>query len=177
MSLLKSNSVQIGQSATATQNFTLSVPSSPDGTIKLARGNSGATTADILSVDASGNVTTTLANGSISASKLSGAQSGSAPIFGARAWCRFNGTTTGTNAPTAGGNVSTVARNSAGVYTINFTTAMDDANYCIQISSTFLTAVNSINYVLSTSASSCQIAHAEGNTAYDATQMHVVIFR
>jgi len=56
MSLLKSNSVQIGQSATATQNFTLSVPSSPDGTIKLARGNSGATTADILSVDLSGNV-------------------------------------------------------------------------------------------------------------------------
>jgi hypothetical protein len=54
MSLLKSNSVQIGQSATATQNFTLSVPSSPDGTIKLARGNSGATTADVLTVDASG---------------------------------------------------------------------------------------------------------------------------
>jgi hypothetical protein len=57
MSLLKANSVQIGQSATATQNFTLSVPSSPDGTIKLARGNSGATTADILSVSSSGAVT------------------------------------------------------------------------------------------------------------------------
>jgi hypothetical protein len=57
MSLLKANSVQIGQSATATQNFTLSVPSSPDGTIKLARGNSGSTTADILSVSSSGAVT------------------------------------------------------------------------------------------------------------------------
>jgi hypothetical protein len=57
MSLLKANSVQIGQSSTATQNFTLSVPSSPDGTIKLARGNSGATTADILSVSSSGAVT------------------------------------------------------------------------------------------------------------------------
>jgi hypothetical protein len=57
MSLLKSNSVQIGQSATATQNFTLSVPASPDGTIKLARGNSGATTSDILSVSSSGAVT------------------------------------------------------------------------------------------------------------------------
>ena len=54
MSLLKSNSVQIGQSATATQNFTLSVPSSPDGTIKLARGNSGATTQDVLTVNSSG---------------------------------------------------------------------------------------------------------------------------
>jgi hypothetical protein len=71
MSLLKSNSVQIGQSSTATQNFTLSVPSSPDGTIKLARGNSGATTADVLSVDASGNVTTTLANGIVTPAKLS----------------------------------------------------------------------------------------------------------
>lgn len=71
MSLLKTNSVQIGQSATATQNFTLSVPSSPDGTIKLARGNSGATTADVLTVDASGNVTTTLANGIVTPSKLS----------------------------------------------------------------------------------------------------------
>jgi hypothetical protein len=57
MSLLKANSVQIGQSATGTNNFTLSVPSSPDGTIKLARGNSGATTADILSVSSSGAVT------------------------------------------------------------------------------------------------------------------------
>lgn len=54
MSLLKSNSVQIGQSATATQNFTLSVPASPDGTIKLARGNSGATTQDVLTIDSSG---------------------------------------------------------------------------------------------------------------------------
>jgi hypothetical protein len=56
MSLIKANAVQVGQSPTATQNFTLAVPSSPDGTIKLARGNSGATTQDVISVDASGNV-------------------------------------------------------------------------------------------------------------------------
>jgi hypothetical protein len=56
MSLIKANAVQVGQSPTATQNFTLAVPSSPDGTIKLARGNSGATTQDVLSVDANGNI-------------------------------------------------------------------------------------------------------------------------
>jgi hypothetical protein len=56
MSLIKANAVQIGQSGTATDNFTLAVPSSPNGTIKLARGNSGATTQDVLSVDSSGNV-------------------------------------------------------------------------------------------------------------------------
>jgi hypothetical protein len=56
MSLIKANAVQIGQSPTATQNFTLAVPSSPNGTIKLARGNSGATTQDVISVNASGNI-------------------------------------------------------------------------------------------------------------------------
>jgi chaperonin cofactor prefoldin len=56
MSLLKANGVQFGQSGTATNNLTLSVPSSPNGTIKLARGNSGATTADVVNVDSSGNV-------------------------------------------------------------------------------------------------------------------------
>lgn len=56
MSLIKANAVQIGQSGTATQNFTLAVPSSPDGTIKLARGNANATTQDVISVDASGNI-------------------------------------------------------------------------------------------------------------------------
>lgn len=53
--LLKTN-IQIGDSATPTQNFCLSVPPIPDGTIKLARGNFSATTQDILTVDASGNV-------------------------------------------------------------------------------------------------------------------------
>ena len=56
MSQIKVNKVQIGQSATATQNFSWEQPASPDGTVKLARGNSGATTQDILTVDASGNV-------------------------------------------------------------------------------------------------------------------------
>jgi hypothetical protein len=55
--------------------------------------------------------------------------------YSCRAWCKFNGATTGTNAPTAGGNVSTVTRNSAGNYTINFTTAMTDANYAVVWSS------------------------------------------
>jgi hypothetical protein len=73
MSLLKSNSVQIGQSATATQNFTLSVPSSPDGTIKLARGNSGATTDDVLTVNASGAITgATISGATINSSTVNG---------------------------------------------------------------------------------------------------------
>lgn len=47
----------------------------------------------------------------------------------AKAWCRFDGTATGTNAPQAGFNVTSVTRNSTGNYTINFTNAMADTNY------------------------------------------------
>ena len=66
MSLIKANAVQIGQSPTATQNFTLAVPSSPDGTIKLARGNSGATTQDVMNVSNAGVVSFPQGLGNIS---------------------------------------------------------------------------------------------------------------
>ena len=55
MSLLKLIKAQFGISNTATQNFTLTAENA-DGTMKLARGNAGATTQDILNVDAAGNV-------------------------------------------------------------------------------------------------------------------------
>jgi hypothetical protein len=45
-----------------------------------------------------------------------------------KAWVNFNGT--GTVAIRAGYNVSSVTDNGVGDYTVNFTTAMLDANYC-----------------------------------------------
>jgi hypothetical protein len=51
------NQVQLGDSGTATQNFVWQT--NADGTCKLARGNVGATTQDILTVDAAGKVTLT----------------------------------------------------------------------------------------------------------------------
>ena len=56
MSTVKANNHQIGQSGTATNNFTLYQPSTPDGTVRLAVGNSGATSADVLTANSSGNV-------------------------------------------------------------------------------------------------------------------------
>jgi len=53
--------------------------------------------------------------------------SGNAPLYACRAWVNFNGT--GTVAIRASGNVSSVIDNGVGDYTINFTTAMEDANY------------------------------------------------
>ena len=79
---------------------------------------------------AAGAVTTAkVADANITAAKLDGAQSGSAPIYGARAWVNFNGT--GTVAIRASGNVSSITDNGTGDYTVNFTTAMADANYCV----------------------------------------------
>lgn len=53
MSTLKTNNVQVGQSATASNNFTWYQPSSPDGTVRLGQGNSGATTGDKITVSSS----------------------------------------------------------------------------------------------------------------------------
>ena len=59
--------------------------------------------------------------------------SGSAGVYACRAWVNFDGTTN-----TAGfctirdsGNVSTVADNGTGDYTINFATAMPDNDYVV----------------------------------------------
>jgi len=52
---------------------------------------------------------------------------GTAPVYAARAWVNFNGT--GTVAINASGNVSSITDNGTGDYTVNFTTAMSDANY------------------------------------------------
>jgi hypothetical protein len=51
------------------------------------------------------------------------------PRFGCRAWVNFNGT--GTVAIRASGNVSSITDNGVGDYTVNFTTALADANYAI----------------------------------------------
>ena len=48
-------------------------------------------------------------------------------MYLAKAWVNFNGT--GTVAIRAAGNVSSITDNGAGDYTVNFTTAMVDANY------------------------------------------------
>jgi hypothetical protein len=56
---------------------------------------------------------------------------GSAPLFAARAFINFNGT--GTPAIRASGNVTSLTDNGVGDWTINFTTALPDANYAINV--------------------------------------------
>lgn len=54
---------------------------------------------------------------------------GTAPMYACRAWVNFNGT--GTVAIRAAGNVSSITDNGTGDYTVNFTTAMPDADYAV----------------------------------------------
>jgi hypothetical protein len=80
---------------------------------------------------------------SATATKLSTA-SGSAPSYSARAWVNFNGATI-----RASGNVSSVTVNSAGFYTVNFTTAMADANYGVNYSVGVGTATATYTHLIS----------------------------
>jgi hypothetical protein len=57
------------------------------------------------------------------------------PQFGCRAWVNFNGT--GTVAIRGSGNVSSITDNGTGDYTVNFTTALADANYSTQLNGGF----------------------------------------
>jgi len=66
--------------------------------------------------------------------------SGTAPIYACRAWVNFNGT--GTVAIRASGNVSSITDNGVGDYTVNFTTAMSDANYSVNLTTLALSGVN-----------------------------------
>jgi hypothetical protein len=50
-------------------------------------------------------------------------------VYTAKAWVNFNGT--GAVAIRAAGNVSSITDNGTGDYTVNFTTAMEDANYSV----------------------------------------------
>jgi len=97
-------------------------------------------------------VTADIADANITAAKLDGAQSGSAPIYGCRAWVNFDGTkdTTGATSTAntnrlirASGNVTSVLRNGTGDYTITFTTAMPDDDYCAVLTGNQSTAGNS----------------------------------
>jgi hypothetical protein len=58
--------------------------------------------------------------------------SGTAPIYPCRAWVNFNGT--GTVAIRGSGNVTSITDNGTGDYTVNFSTAMPDANYATNVS-------------------------------------------
>ena len=100
----------------------------------------------------------------------------------ARAWVNFNGS--GTVAIRASGNVSSITDNGTGDYTINFATAMPDANYSVVGAAGGATGAGSGNYSLglpsatapSTTAVRIQ-TWATSNAIADNIYVSVAIFR
>jgi hypothetical protein len=106
--------------------------------------------------------------------------SGSAPSYSARAWVNFNGT--GTVAIRASGNVSSITDNGVGDYTMNFTTAMPDADYAVCLGGNHLSAVyarvNLRNMSVSPTTSAIRFLTCQlGATQADMDYVDVSIFR
>jgi hypothetical protein len=104
--------------------------------------------------------------------------SGSAPIYACRAWVNFNGA--GTVAIRASGNVSSITDNGTGDYTINFDTAMPDANYSSVCSTA--TTVNTDGRHISprdfaTNSVRVTVRNGSGTSALDTEINCVAIFR
>ena len=106
----------------------------------------------------------------------------------ARAWVNFNGT--GTVAIRAAGNVMSITDNGVGDYTVNFTNAMPDANYCPVLStvqpsggttSTRVALVHGTDAVGATTKTTTALRIINGGTAsnilQDSAEINVAIFR
>jgi hypothetical protein len=102
-----------------------------------------------------------------------------ATAYGCRAWVNFNGT--GTVAIREDGNVSSITDVTTGNYIINFSTAMPDANYAINITvkytgSALFLATN--QYDTNPATSSCKFAvWTSSGSAIDTDYIYVAIFR
>jgi len=106
---------------------------------------------------------------------------GSAPIYACRAWVNFNGT--GTVSIRASGNVSSITDNGTGNYTVNFTTALADANYAVCSHAGNTTALSGI-YIVSggefsatPTTTAYRIRTLNDNSFSDLTHIYVAIFR
>lgn len=105
-----------------------------------------------------------------------------ATAFGCRVWVNFNGT--GTVAIRGSGNVSSISDNGTGDYTINFTTAMPDANYGVSFAwdpNLSVTANESRAYNFATPAAGSLRVYTYSSTAAVAAEdwqfISVSIFR
>lgn len=98
-------------------------------------------------------------------------------VYTAKAWVNFNGT--GTVAIMASGNVSSITDNGTGDYTVNFTTAMPDANYAMMGSGDNTGNTDVVLQVVATKTTTqCRILTAKpGVGTGDALVASVAIFR
>jgi hypothetical protein len=95
-----------------------------------------------------------------------------------KAWCNFNGT--GTVAIRASYNVSSITDNGTGDYTVNFTTAMVDANYSAICSTSDNPGVSKPAPALSALLAASlrfTVGNSGNSSNFDPTLLNVAIFR
>ncbi len=96
-----------------------------------------------------------------------------------RAWVNFNGTTS-PGTIRASFNVGSVTKNGTGDYTVNFTTAMSDANYAANVTTQTGGIVSATTYDSGTARTTTALRVCALTTAgsfVDSAQMGVAIFR
>ena len=99
---------------------------------------------------------------------------GTAPLYGVRAWGNFNGETI---AARASGNLS-IARTATGNYTFTMATAMPDVNYSVAVSSASVVGNASIGYsISSTTVFTVTIRRAFNEVAANSEQISVQVVR
>lgn len=147
-----------------------------------------------ITINGSGTITgattlaTTVASPTFTTPNIDSAQfatiSGTAPLYACRAWVNFNGT--GTVAIRASGNVTSITDNGTGNYTVNFTTAMTDANYSAVGSTKYNASAEGQNLRFgastyasdfTTTALKVQTTNGGNSALTDAEMLSVAIFR
>ena len=152
------------------------------GTLPVANGGTGVTTSTGSGANVLG-TSPTLTTPNIDSAQIP-TVSGTAPLYMCRAWVNFNGT--GTVAIRASGNVSSITDIAAGTYTVNFTTALPDANYSGLITSGFASGVREdilgfaytdAPYAPTTGGYTVKFVRADTNVNVDTNFAMVAIFR
>jgi hypothetical protein len=165
------SSVKVSGNASGTGEFTIAAPNTNSNyTLTLPTA-----TTTLVGTDA----TQSFTNKSFDSAPVP-TVSGTAPLYAARAWVNFNGT--GTVAIRASGNVSSITDNGTGDYTVNFTTAMSDANYAFSISAgrygaTFPVPTGGRTTQPTTTSMRIYTTSADGTTGLDPEQVSFTVFR
>lgn len=94
-----------------------------------------------------------------------------------RAWVNFNGTTASPSTIRGSFNVSSVTKNGTGDYTVNFTTAMVDANYAAVGTSKDDGTGSYVPFITSQATSNVRIGTKSQSAVNDTGIVCVAIFR
>jgi hypothetical protein len=160
--------IALSPPASGTATFTLSAPeTNTDRTLSLP---DAAGTIQVSGNPISGTT------GSFSGDLSFNSGYGSAAVaYGCRAWVNFDGT--GTPAIRASGNVSSITDNNTGDYTVNFTTAMPDANYGYCVIARSGSASGPVNETYLLTSSIRVETRSVSNVNTDYSSISVAIFR